>query len=451
LAELRALLLAALPIGAVQIGLVSMGTVDTLMVGRLSAEALGGVALGNWWKIAWLTLGQGSLMVLDGVISEAIGARDNEAIGSNLVRGMVLALIYSILLAPTFLGCAVSLGLLGQPSSLLPLAGQYATVQIMSILPTLGFVVMRSAFQAVGSLRPVLLSVILANLLNPFLNYALIWGLPRFGIPAMGAIGSAWATVLCSWVLFLALPLLGRRVISQYIPDRSGARDCIKLRPMLRLAALGLPVGLHQFTESVAFAVMMLLVGAFGVTAVASHQVAISMASIPWNVALGISAAAAVRVGRAVGRKDPDAVRRACRISVSTGAGMMVGWSALMIFWPTTLARVWSSDPGVVAMAASLLPIAGAFGISDGVQTVASGVLRGLLDTRGLVTAALLGYWAVGTPASLLLSHTLGFGAKGVWWGMVLGLSCTAGLVLARVRRNMKNANKLCAQVELVQ
>mmetsp|Transcript_39051 Transcript_39051/g.125543 ORF Transcript_39051/g.125543 Transcript_39051/m.125543 type:complete len:524 (-) Transcript_39051:218-1789(-) len=441
--ELVALARLALPIGIVQLGMVAMGTVDTVMVGRVSADALASVALGNWWKLFWVVLGQGFLMALDGMVSKAAGAGDDDGVGAALVNGLVLSVAYSVILSPMLLVCGPCLRALGQPASLLPLASDYSIVQILAVLPTLAFVVLRQTFQAIGMLRPVIFSVLVANLVNVFLNFSLIWGMPRLGIPALGPLGSGWATVLCSWLMLAALAGAGRNVLMPLLNRPKAPRSAV-FRNLASLVRLGVPVGLHQVTEFAAFATMMLLVGQFGVVQVAAHQVAMSIASISWNVSLGLSAAAAVRAGQAVGRRDPAGLRRACLVSAALGAIIMGGASVLLFAMPSRLASWFTSDQAVIAQAASLLPIAGLFQVFDGAQTISAGVLRGMLDTGMLFWAAMFGYWAVGTPISFLLSRVLGLGAPGVWWGMVGGLFVASSLLQFRVLHCMRRANQIC-------
>jgi len=441
--ELRKLWQAAFPICMVQVGLMAMGAVDTAIVGRVSKEALGSIALGSWYKLFWVTLGQGCLMSLDGLVSKAVGACDADGVGSSLLKGLLLAFIYSVPLTPLLLLCAPALRLLGQPAILIPLASRYCAVQTLAILPTLLFVVLRQTCQSLGEVRPLLLCVVVANVCNVFLDVALVWGMPMFGIPAIGPMGSAWATLCCTWVLLAMLLATGRRTITPYLM-RPKVRHSLRVRPLARLALLGVPVGLHQMTEFAAFALMIVLIGQLGVVAVAAHNIAMSVSGITWNVSLGISSAAAVRTGRAVGRRDPAAVRRASGVSIVSGGVLMGAVGLIMALFPARIAALWTSDPSVLAQVTLLLPVAGAFQVFDSTQTIAAGVLRGLLDTNGLLPASLVGYWVIGTPFSILLSRTFGLGAAGVWWGMVAGLGAASALLQMRVLRRMRCAEQIC-------
>jgi len=193
--------------------------------------------------------------------------------------------------------------------------------------------------------------------------------------------------------------------------------------------------------------VTMVIIGRFGVVPVAAHQVAMSIASTTWNVSLGIAAAAAVRCGLAVGRRDPQGVQRASGLSVTLGGGIMGIFGIVMLAIPSQLARCFTSDPEVVALATRLLPIAGLFQVFDGVQTVSAGVLRGLLDTSALLFAALVGYWLIGTPTSVWLGCVRGLGPEGVWWGMIAGLFSASAILAFRVVRCMRKAGEICAPI----
>jgi MATE family multidrug resistance protein len=200
---------------------------------------------------------------------------------------------------------------------------------------------------------------------------------------------------------------------------------------MLRL---GLPIGSQYTLEFGAFALVALMMGWLGSTEMAGHQVAINLASLTFMVPLGTSDAASVLVGQAVGRRDPAGARGAAHSALLCGAGFMAVAALVFLGFPDELARLYTPEASVIAVAVTLIPLAGVFQVFDGLQAVGGGILRGLGETRVAMLVNLLGYWTLGIPVSYLLCFRLGFGPTGLWWGLVLGLGVVATVLLARVR-----------------
>jgi MATE family multidrug resistance protein len=278
---------------------------------------------------------------------------------------------------------------------------------------------------------PIGVTVVVANLVNVVLNYAWIYG--NFGFPPMGVIGSAWATTASRWLMAAALLVLGWSTLKRYLAER--APNLLDLVPLWRMLRLGLPIGTQMMLEGGAFNIMALLMGWLGVVQVAAHQIALNLASLTFMVPLGVASAAAVIVGHAVGRGDPEGVRRSTVASLGVGAGFMLCTGVLFIAAPELLARLYTPDMAVIALAALLLPIAGVFQVFDGLQVVAIGLLRGLGDTRTPMIVNVVGFWCIGMPVSLWLGFGLDYGAVGLWWGLVVGLVIVAVFLIVRVRR----------------
>jgi MATE family multidrug resistance protein len=428
---LRVLLKLAVPVVTVQVGMMLMGVVDTLMVGRLSPEALAAVALGNLYGMAVTLLAQGVLLAIDPLVAQAVGAGDDPAIARGIQRALVLAVVLTVPVSIFLLFGGPVLGAMRQPPAVVPLADTYARLLIPGIFPFLAFGVGRQALQALGQLQPVVITILVANAVNVGLNWALIFG--RLGMPALGVAGSAIATSASRWLMLLLLLALAwkelRRRLRPWLPESMAPAA------LARMARLGLPIGLQFELEFSAFGGVALLAGGLGTTQVASHQIAINLASLTYMVPLGISAAAAVLVGHAVGRGDAAEARRQAVTALLTGAGFMAGTGLLFLAVPGTLARLYSTDPGVIALATALIPLAGIFQVFDGTQVTAIGVLRGVGDTRTPFLVTLMGYWAVGMPFGMILGLRLGLGAVGLWWGLVAGLGAVAGILVFRVRR----------------
>jgi MATE family multidrug resistance protein len=420
----------ALPVAAVQLGIMAMGVVDTIMVGHLSPAALAAVALGNLYFFIAGIFGQGTLMALDPVISQAVGARDEEAISRALQRGLVMALALSVFTCATFVPVEWVLLSLKQPPEVVPDAASYVRIAIPGVFPFYAFIVFRQSLQAMHRVAPVLWTVLLANLLNAGLNWVFIYG--NLGSPALGVAGSSIATSVSRWAMALAvLSISGRQVWHHLTPWRP---ETLAIEPLRRMLQLGLPIGVQYLLEYGAFAAAALLMGVLGTTQMAAHQIAINLASFTFMVPLGVSTATAVLVGHAIGAGKEDQARRSAVAGIFIGASFMCASALLFHFFPTILARLYTGDADVILLAAMLIPIAGVFQVFDGIQAVAAGVLRGIGDTHAPAIINVVGFWLIGLPVSWGLAFRLGGGAVGLWWGIVVGLAAVALILLGRVR-----------------
>jgi MATE family multidrug resistance protein len=421
----------AAPIVVVQVGLMMMGVVDAAIVGRYSGEGLAAVALGNVYFNSIVTLGHGTLMALDPLISQAVGARDQPAIERSIQRGLVLCVILSIPLSLLLLPGEELLSLLNQPPAVVPVAAAWARVSIPGVLPYLGFIALRQTVQAFALVRPVVVAVLIGNFANVLLDLGLVFG--KFGFPQMGAVGSGWATTISRWLMAIVLLWGCRNALVPYL--RRWSREDLAFAPLWRMIRIGFPIGLSLWIEFMAFSVALVLVGTLGVNQLAGHQITIMLAALTYMVPLGVSAAAAVLVGQAVGRGDPEAARREASAALACGIAFMSVTAIILIACAPWLARVFTPDPGIITAATALIPIAGVFQIVDGIQGVSSGILRGAGDTRVPMFSNLAGYSLVALPLGAWLCFSLGMGAPGIWWGLCAGLAAVALLLGWRVHR----------------
>ena len=427
--ESRALLRLALPVVAVQVGIMAMGVVDTIMVGHLSATALAAVALGNLYFFGCAILGMGALMGLDPVVAQAVGAGDHPAVARGVQRGVILAIIISVPPAIVLLYAEPVLRALGQPVEVVPFAGAYARWTAPSVLPLYLFVVLRQSLQALRAMRPILICILVGNIINGFFNWVLIYG--HLGAPALGVAGSAISTTIGRWALpFMLLALAWRQLAPAVRPFR---REALELAPLGRMFRLGLPIGIQTALEFTAFGAVGLMMGRLGTIPVAAHQVAINLASLTFMVPLGMGQAAAVLVGHAIGAADQFAARRSARAAVFYGVGFMAFTSIVFLILPTPLARLYTNDVATIALAATLLPVAGVFQLFDGAQAVTAGILRGAGDTRVPMLINLGGFWLCGIPLSLVLGFRTSMGPIGLWWGLAVALAVVAAILAMRV------------------
>jgi multidrug resistance protein, MATE family len=371
--------------------------------------------------------------VLDPVVAQAVGAGDTPAVARAVQRGVLIATLLTVPAVALLLAADPVFRLLNQPAEVIPHAAAYAVRTAPGIFPFLLFVVFRQSLQAMGRTRPIVGAIIGANIANAILNWMLVFG--HLGVPALGVVGSAWATTISRILLVIWLWVAARAQLGPLLlPVRTEIWQRV---PLLRMVRLGVPIGAQHVLEFGAFALVALMMGWLGTREMAGHQVAINLAALTFMVPLGVGDAASVLVGQAVGRRDPEGARGAARAAFACGIGFMAITGAIFLTIPEPLARLYSQDVEVISVAAMLIPIAGVFQIFDGTQVVAGGVLRGLGDTRAPMVANLLGYWIVGVPVSFYLGFQAGLGPAGLWWGLVLGLGLVGTSLLIRVRNRL--------------
>ncbi len=435
-ADVRATVALALPVTTVQVGMMLMGVVDAMMVGRISAAALAAVAIGNLYFFTLAVFGMGVLMSLDPVVSQAVGGGDRGGVARAVQRGLVIAAAVSVVVMLLLVPGEFLLGAIRQPPEVVPTAAAYARASIAGIFPFFAFAVFRQTLQAMGIVRPIVVVVVAANALNALLNWVLVFG--NLGAPALGPVGTGWASSLSRIAMGAGLLALGWRALRPCL--RPARRDALAWRPFMRMLRIGVPIGAQHQLEMGAFGLVAVLMGWFGATEVAAHHVAINLASLTFMVPLGIAAAGAVLVGQAIGRGDEAGARRAAATAVIGGFGVMTLSAVLFLTLPGPLARLYTNDAAAVALAMTLIPIAGIFQVFDGVQVVASGVLRGVGDTRTPLAINLFGFWMIGLPVSLLAAFTFGLGPIGLWWGLVAGLAVVAIALVVRLRVRFRRA-----------
>jgi MATE family multidrug resistance protein len=417
--ELRPLLRLAIPVILAELGWMLMGVVDTIMVGRISAEAIGAVAIGN---ILFNTVGLiafSLLLGLDTLISQAVGAGEMDDAKHSFRQGLWLAILTAPPLMVAMWALVPLMGWWGLEPSVFELARPFSYVLALSVVPIAFYTAQRRYLQSLHIVKPVSAALLTANLVN--------WGLNLLFIPSMGVVGSAWATVGARvyLALFLLVVLLWK--------DRSAfAWEWPHWQRIGILFRLGLPAAGHIFSEIAVFGAATALAGRFPAVALAAHEITLNHAALAYMVPLGVSSAAAVRVGNAIGAGDWPGAKRAGNTALLFGAGFMAFSAVLLFAIPRQILRVYTVDERVVEFAVPLLFWAAAFQLFDGVQIVATGALRGKGDTRAPFYAGLVGYWVLGLPIGAWLCFSKGFGVTGLWIGLSLGLAVVAVVLLLR-------------------
>ncbi len=421
-ADLRDMARFAAPIVLVNVGVQAMGVVDIFMVGRLGGEAIAAVGLGNFYFFNVAAFGMGLLFALDPIIAQAVGAGDRPAVALGVQRGFVLATIVAIVVMIALTPGELVLSFLNQPDEVVTPTAEYTRRRLLGALPFMYFNVMRQTLQAMGRVRPIVVAVLLANVVNLVANWVLVFG--KFGFPAYGVVGSGVATALSMWFMAAVLLFISWRYLRPTLtPWSSRVLDWVALR---RISWIGIPIGTQWFFESFAFGITAVFMGWMGTASLAGHEIALNMAALTFMVPLGISGAAAAVVGRAIGRNDMVAARRDALLAISCGVGFMSASAAVFILFPNFLAGLYTKEAATLAVATSLIPLAGVFQIFDGTQAVTSGVLRATGDTRIPALLHILAFWGFGIPLGMWLGFRTELRESGLWWGLVVGLAVAA-------------------------
>lgn len=427
----------AVPIVGAQLAQMSMSFVDVVMVGRLGTGALAAAVLGSTTFFTLSLICIGVIMAVNPTVSQAMGAGDRDEAARAARQGLWLALLLGAPLTFALGWAEEGLLLVGQAPETAALAGDYLGAIRWGFVFNLAFAAFRGFYEGTGRARPVLLATVVGVGVNIAANDVLMYG--RWGLPALGLEGTGWSSAL-NMLMMAASLAIGLRV-SPHLRSfgvLTGLRrpDPAMLRDLVRL---GLPIGATLGLEAGLFSVGTLLVGLFGETALASHQIALNAASFTFMVPLGIGMASTVRVGTFVGAGDEDGARRAGFVAVGLGGTFMV-FAALFLWlrpqWIIAIYAGTTPDPEMATLAASLLGIAAVFQIVDGLQATASGALRGLKDTRIPMLIGAISYWGVGMGTGATLAFGMGLGSRGLWWGLTAGLATAAVLLVLRfVRR----------------
>jgi multidrug resistance protein, MATE family len=424
----------AAPLVLAEIGWMAMGIVDTIMVGHLpnSAVAMGAVSLGSGIFIVLGLFGGGLLLGLDTLVAQAFGAGQREDCHRSLVNGVYLSIALTpILGAPIWLLPRL-LGAAHVDPEVLALAIPYTKALTAGLLPLLLYFALRRCLQAMNMVRPVAFALVTANIINALCNWVLIYG--RWGIPAMGTVGSGWSTAIAR--SYMAAVLVGYLFWYDHRHRTELLRTPVDvdLPRIRRLITLGFPAAMQATLESGVFATVTTLIAELGAVPLASHQIALNTVSLTYMVPLGVASAAAVRVGQALGRNDPRGARDAGGTAIVLGGVFMACTGIVLILFPKWIARMYTPDETVVAATVGLLAAGAAFQLFDGVQTVATGALRGVGDTRTPMLCHFLAYWVIGLPLGAWLCFRRGMGAIGLWIGLSLAL-ILIGVVLLLVWR----------------
>jgi MATE family, multidrug efflux pump len=427
------------PVVIGQLGFMMMGVVDSLMVGRLGATSLAAASLANSLLILIIIIGLGSSMAVTPLIAIVVGAGKYNECGvffrqSFLVNMSLSVIIFFIIYTSSFL-----IKFFNQPPDVVTYASSYLKILALTSFPVMLFQTYKQFIEGLSIMRPAMIVTLLANIINIFGNWVLIYG--NLGAAALGLNGAGWSTFISR--TFMAVVLMSYVMNKEFFKkfDVSFHFKNINLPVIKKIINVGLPSGFQYFFEVGAFSFAVIMVGWLGTKSLAAHQIAINLASISYMAVLGISVAGGIRVGNSVGRQNIKEVRGAGFSSILMGISVMLVSGTIFIFFRNFLPTLYINDKSVIGIASSLLIVAAIFQIFDGTQAVGIGILRGLTDVKIPTLITFISYWVIGLPAAYLFGFISGFGVVGVWIGLLLGLMASA--ILLTLRFNYKSKQRI--------
>jgi multidrug resistance protein, MATE family len=442
--EAAATMLLALPLMAGQLFAMGMNVVDIMLAGHLGAHVLSAVAIGtSIWSLAVMTLA-GLMMALPPTVAQLDGAKRRDLVAPLFRQALYLAMTAGVLLMVLIhWGGPLLAGAIGVPRDVAAdVAGFLHAVSFGA--PGLALYFACRGFSEGLSVTRTSMAVGAGGvlLLIP-VGYALMYGV--FGLPGLGALGSGAASSIICWGLGLFYAAIVRFAPLYPGVEWGNGRRGIDWRAIRSLLRLGLPMTASVLMEVGLFSAAGLVIGRLGEVAVAGHQIALNVAGLAFMVPLGLSIAITVRVGNAVGRHDPEGVRRAGLVGIALVLATQLCSSVVMFGVPGLIATLYTDDAQVAAAATGLLLLAGVFQFPDGIQVAANGALRGIKDTRVPMAITAFAYWGVGMPVAWWLGFPAGLGARGVWLGLVAGLAVAAVLLFARFVRLTRSPRRVAA------
>lgn len=437
-AETGALLRLGWPLALTQLATVAMSTTDVVMMGWLGPTELAAGVLASSLVFPCIFFGIGILTTVAAFCAQDLGARRYKGVRRTVRQGVWIAILISMPFSLFIWNGRAIMIATGQDPEVSALAEGYLHATVFQVLPAFVFIVLRNFTSAHNRPRAALVVIIVAIGVNAIADYGLMFG--NFGLPRLELVGAGIATAVVQVFMALvmgAYVLRDRRYRRYHLAVRFWKPDWPRFRQMLRV---GIPTGFMVLAEVVLFSAAGFMIGRFGADQLAGHAVALQCASVTFMIPLGLSQAATVRVGLAVGRGDALGIGRAGYAAL--GAGLLVMAPGVLAFWflgePLTSLYLDLEDPAsqsAVTYAVSFLAVAAVFQVVDGIQVLCAGVLRGLNDTRTPMLIAIVSYVGLGISAAWCLGFEAGLEGAGVWWGFAVGLAAAAVALTWRFAR----------------
>jgi multidrug resistance protein, MATE family len=420
----------AIPVMMSQLGHMMVGVADSIMVGRLGAVPLAGASLANVIFHITLMFGIGVSYAITPLVATADGEGNVKKSADYLKHAIIINLFTGALLFLIIFIASTGLYHLDQPEEVVAMAVPYLNVITFSLIPLMIFQTFRQFAEGLSDTRHAMVIVIVSNLVNVGLNYILIYG--KLGFAPMGLLGAGYASfisriILASW---MALYIYYG---SRFSPYRLGFTIGNYSKKIFRkMLSIGLPAGFQFMFEVGAFGFAVIMIGWIGTEELAAHQIAINLAAISYMMASGLASAATIRVGNQLGLKDVPTLRAAAFTLYAMVIIFMGVTATIFIVGRYFLPTLYIADTAVIEVASTLLIIAGFFQISDGIQVLSLGALRGLHDVKIPTLLTFIAYWVLALPTGYILGFVFEMGAAGVWYGLLIGLTIVAVAMLWR-------------------
>jgi MATE family multidrug resistance protein len=419
-----------LPVVLTYLGIMLMGIVDIIFVGHIDAAAIGAVGVGTSLFAWFLVFGMGMSNGMEYLISRAHGAKEVDKLCQYLVQGVLLSLLGGVPLTILLVWISFHLDWFGINPEVLAQATTYSVILGTSLISAYVFNVQRLFLSAMGIAKPPMVALLLGNIFNAGVDYALVLG--HWGFPRLGAEGAAWATLSSRTLMVAGLGIgIGYWNRKNHNP-LSKVKFSYNHRIVKEIVKIGLPSALQMTFEVGVFAVVTTLAARLSVADLAAHQIVLNTASLTFMVPLGVGSATAILVGQAMGRKENKLAVRLGWQGFALGVGFMAVSSATLLCFADWILGFYTTDAQVIAVGKSIILVAAFFQLSDGTQTVGTGALRGLGDTHSSMYFNLAGHWLIGLPVGVALCFHWGLGLKGLWMGLSLGLTVVAIAILVR-------------------
>ncbi|MDF7680816.1 MdtK family multidrug efflux MATE transporter [Enterobacteriaceae bacterium ESL0689] len=435
--EARQLLALAIPVILAQIAQTSMGFVDTVMAGGYSATDMAAVAIGTSIWMPAILFAHGLLLALTPVIAQLNGSGRRDKIAHQVHQGFWLAGFASLLVMVVLWNAHFIIKLQhGVEPALADKTIGYLRALLWGAPGYLFFQTARNQCEGLANTKPGMITGFIGLLVNIPVNYIFIYG--HFGMPKLGGVGCGVATASVYWVMFFCLFFWMRRARSMRDIRSHEKFSKPDFSVLKRLVQLGLPIALALFFEITLFAVVALLVSPLGIVDVAGHQIALNFSSLMFVLPLSLAAAVTIRVGFCLGQRSTQGAQVAAITGLAVGIGMAIISAVFTILLRKQIALLYNDTPEVITLASHLMLLAALYQISDSIQVIGSGILRGYKDTRSIFFITLISYWAVGLPVGYLLALTdvivPRMGPAGFWCGFIVGLTIAAILMMLRMR-----------------
>lgn len=435
----------AFPVVLSQLGQVLVGVADSMMVGRMGAVPLAAASLGNSIFFVLLMFGMGISMGITPLVSVAEGKGKFKRIGHLFQHGLWINIATAVVLTLVIAGLSQGLHFLDQPEEVVVLTIPYLFIITASLVPFMVFQSFKQLAEGLSQTKQAMYVTIFCNLINVFLNWVLIYG--NLGAPEMGLNGAGLATLISRVLMPVMMGLYVMRSKRYRVFNLQLGIGKLRFLLLNRILKIGIPTGFQYIFEVSAFSTAAIMMGWIGVNALAAHQIAINLASVSYMMVSGLSTAGMIRVSNQIGRGNFKAMREAGMVVFGMVLVFMSITGLIFIVMRFYLPTLYINNEEVVTLSASLLIIAGLFQLSDGVQVAGLGVLRGLEDVRFPTLITLVAYWVIGLPLGYFLAFELGFAEKGIWYGLLIGLSVTAVVLFYRFH---KLSNRMIAAAQPV-